>query len=493
MATPEETTEKVQQYVEDNIADFSQIAKDAVEGADEFLADLSQSIPRQPYYTQTPTFPVDIDIEDIDVDEPDRPNIDNLVDDAVIPTIGDIHIPDAPDYTDPTAPIIQDIELPNPINVEIIPFELDFPEDTIEDTDLLPFEYVEAEYISDFKEALTEKFLGDITEPNSGIPNDILLDFLEKDEARQAIILEEAIDSVLAEGMKLGYPIPTGNLNAQVDKVLSDDKIRRDDKSKDQAILEWEKTVENVKLAVGNAIKYDGMLMAHSDHVANRALDTSKSVVTLGIAAFNAQVDRFRVRLEAYKTGAQAYAERLRGELAKVEVYKAQMAGAKLEGDIQEQRVTIYTRQVEAISSLFNRYRTEVEAQRVKASIEAERLNAFRTRVTAQVDKVRALVATYEADTSRYNASIRNGEANAGIKIKQQELISRNAQAALSMAADNARSNLTAFIELARMNIQQSQGGAQVYTTMAAAALSSLNSVIQLGSTSAVTKTEKTE
>lgn len=486
------TADAVNQYVEDNITDVNQIAQDAVDGAQEFLDDLAQSAPRQPFYTAAPVFPVDIAIEDINVDEPERPNIENLIDDAVIPTIGDIDVPDAPEHTDPTAPIIQDIDLPNPINVEIIPFDLDFPEDTISDSDLTQFEYVEAEYISAFKDALTEKFLSDISDPNSGIPDDVLQAFLNRDEVRQQIILEDAIDSVLAEGMKLGYPIPPGALQSQVNKVYSDDQIRKDDKSREQAILEWEKTVENVKLAVANAIQYDGLLMAHADRVADRALDASKSIVTLGIAAFNVQVDRFRIRLEAYKTGSQAYAERLRGELAKVEVYKAQMSAAKLQGDIQEQRVTIYTRQVEAINSLFNRYRTEVEAQRVKASIEAERLNAFRTRVTAQVDKVRALVSTYEADTSRYSASIRNGEANASIKIKQQELLSRNAQSALAMASDNARANLTAFIELARMNIQQSEGGAQIYTNLAGAALSSLNSVIQLGSTSAVTTTEAT-
>ena len=232
------------------------------------------------------------------------------------------------------------------------------------------------------------------------------------------------------------------------------------------------------------------MLMAHADHVANRALDASKSIVTLGIAAFNAQVDRFRIRLEAYKTGAQAYAERLRGELAKVEIYKTELAAAKLEGDIQEQRVSLYATQVDALNSLFSRYRTQVEAERVKASIEAERLNAFRTRVTAQVDQVRAQVAIYEADTSRYSATIRNGEANAGIKMKQQELIMRNAHAALSMAQDNTQAKLAAFVELARMQVQQAESGAQIYTNLAGAALSSLNSVIQLGSTSAVTKTE---
>jgi hypothetical protein len=487
------TVDEVNQYVTDNITDVNEIADEAVTGAKVFLDALAQSIPDQPFYTVAPEFPVDIDIDNVRVFEPLRPHIENLVDDADVPTISDFNDIDAPDPTDPTAPIVSYIELPNPINVEIIPFDLDFPEDTISDTELLPFEYVEEYYVSEFKAVLTEKFLTDISSPDSGIPGDVLQDFLDKDEVRQAIILVDAIDSVLAEGMKLGYPIPNGALQSQVNKVQTDDKIRKDDKSREQAILEWEKTVENVKLAVTNAIQYDGMLMAHSDHIANRALDASKSVVTLGIAAFNAQVDRFRIRLEAYKTGAQAYAERLRGELAKVEVYKAQMSAAKLQGDVQEQRVTIYTRQVEAINSLFSRYRTQVEAQRVKASIEAERLNAFRVRVTAQVDKVRALVSVYEADTSRYNASIRNGEANAGVKMKQQELMSRNAQAALAMSADNARSNLTAFLETARMGIQQSQGGAQVYTTMAASALSSLNSIMQLGSTSAVTKTESTE
>jgi hypothetical protein len=483
------TANEVNGYVTGNIADTSDIISQAIVDANEIITELSQSIPETPPYLELDDFQTRLSRVTLSITEPERPNIENLVDDAEIPTLGDIYIPSTPTVTSPTAPTISDIVLPEKPSVDIVPFAIAFPEDTITDTDVTAFEYTEAEYTSTLLDAAKAKLLSDVQNGGTGLGAAIETAIFERQEERDLIALEEAVENLKAEWGKAGFPLPDGVLAAGVQDIYEKDVNTRTDRSREIAIAQAELAQNNTQFAVTSSITMENMLLQHFNNVADRALDAAKSAVTLAVAVFNVQVDRFKTRLEAYRVGAQAYEAQLRGELAKVEIYKADMEGAKLEADIQEQRVSVYRQQVEAVNSIYSGYRTQVEAARVTAGIEAERLSAFKTRVEAQLDKVRALVATYEADTSRYNATIREGEAWANTQIKQQELQARNSETALSLAQDAARTNLQAFMNVAGMDIQKSQSNAELYIQIASAALGSLNNVVQLASTSAVTET----
>lgn len=487
------TAEDVDGFVKANITDVNAIAQDAVTNAKIFLDELAQAIPESPPYLEIDDFPVNLDRVSLRVEAPERPNIENLVDDAEIPLLGDINLPNVPSDISPSAPVLEDITLPDPPSTNILPFTLEFPEDTITDSDIAEFEYTEAEYISGLQDAVKAKLLYDVENGGTGLDEDIETAIFERGAERDLIALEEAVQNLTSEWGKSGFPLPTGALAAQIKDIYDNYENTKLDRSRDISIKQAELAQTNTHFAITSSLTMEGILMQHANNVANRALEAAKAVTTMSIAVFNVQVERFKARLGAYKTGAEAYEAQLRGELAKVDIYKAEMEGAKLATDVQQQRVSIYGLQVEAVNSLYSRYRTQVEAARVTASIEAERLSSFKVRVEAQLDKVRALVATYEADISRYNASIRDGEAWANVEIKQRELLSRNHEAALSLAMETARINLQAFIQITGMQVQQAEGGASIYNNLAATALSSLNSVIQLGSTSAVTSTETTE
>lgn len=484
------TTAQVDGYVTNKITDVNQISQDAVNSANEYLQDLRNSIPGRPPYLSLSPFPTDLEDIQVDAEAPVRPSIENLVDDATIPTISDIVLPETPTPEEPTAPDISDIAIPEKLSIEIIPFDLTFPTDTISDVDVTSFEYVEQEYVSPLRDLLRSTLTTQITEGSTGLDADVEEAIFRRGLERDEIILENDINRLKAEYASSGFTLPSGTLDAQIAARVEEHVMKYLDLSRDVLIKQAELAQENSHFVIDKGLVLEQLQTDHANRIADRALEAAKSAVNLGIALFNVQLERFKSNLEAYRIGAQAFGERIRAELAKVEIFKAEMDGARLEATVQEQRVSVYRQRLEAINTIYRNYQTQVEAAKVKADVEERRLSAFKTRVEAQLDKVRGLVSIYEADTNRYNSEVRAGEATANTKIKQQELLSRNHEAALSLALENAKSNLQAFLNIAQMDIKATEGGAQIYTNMAATALNSLNAVIQLGSTATVASSE---
>lgn len=486
---------EVNVFVEDKIDQMDAISTAALESADEFLDGMLAEMPRTPVYSFVSELPLELIQGTIDADEPERPNIENLVDNTAIPDTEAIVIPDLPPDADTVLPekiILEDITIPDDINVETIELDpsLVFPTDTMTDSDVSPFEYTELEYISTLQDAVKAKLLYDVKNGGTGLATDVETAIFERQEERDQIELEEAVQRVKDEWSQGLFSLPNGALEASLKDVYDKFELIKLDRSRDIAFKQADLAQTNTHFALSSSIAYEGQLLQHADNVANRALDAAKSVVNLGIALFNVQLQRYQSSLEAYRTGVQVFVEQLRAEGLKVQNYTAQMQGAKVKADVQGQRISNYTAQISAISEIYNNYKVQVEAAGVKANVEAEKLRAFEIKIKAEVDKVRSLVGIYAADTDRYNSNMRKGAIDSELLLKQNDLISRNHEGNLKIAVETARMNLDSFAKTAQMRINASLGGARNYSLLAQGAMDSINSVVQLGSTATVSATE---
>ena len=484
----------VDALVEEKISQMDSISTTALAGSQEFLDGMLGNMPRTPSYEFISELPLELLQGTIDAEEPDRPNIENLVDNTALPDTEAIVIPDLPADADTVLPdkiILGDITIPDDINVNIIELDpsLVFPTDTMVDSDVSSFDYSETAYVSALQDAVKAKLLYDVENGGTGLAVDVETAIFERQEERDAIELEEAIQRVRDEWSANQFSLPNGALQAAIKDVLDKFELIKLDRSRDIAIKQAELAQTNTHFAISSSITFEAQLLQHADNVANRALEAAKSVVNLGISLFNIQLQRYQSSLEAYRTGVQVFVERLRAEGLKVQNYSAQMQGTKVKADVQGQRISNYTAQVAAISEIYNNYRVQVEAAGVKAGVEAEKLRSFKIKIEAEVDKVRSLVAIYAADTDRYNANVRKGSIDSELLLKQNDLISRNHEGNLKIAIETARMNLDSFAKTAQMRINASLGGANAYTVLAAGAMDSINSVVQLGSTATVSET----
>ena len=481
--------------VEEKIAQMDEISTTALEGAQEFLDGMLGSMPRPTSYSFFSQMPLDMLGDPIEADEPDRPNIENLVDSTAIPTTEAVVIPTLPDDADTELPdkiILETIAIPEDISVGIIPFpaDLEFPVDTMTDSDVQPFDYTESEYRSTLQDELKNRFIAELQEGSTGLTEDAEEAIYTLRDERDEDELVEAIQRLKDEWSQNLFGLPNGSLQADIDDLYDKYTFHKLDKAREVQIKQFDLTQTNTHFNITSSLALESSLLQHADNVANRALDASKSVVNLGIALFNVQLNRYQVSLEAYKTAVQVYSEELRAEGLKVANYTAQMGGAKIKAEVQGQRLDNYRAQVAAVGEIYNNYKVQVDAAGVKANVETEKLRAFKIQVEAEVDKVRALVAIYEADTSRYRTNVTKGATDSELKLKQQDLISRNYEGDVKIALEAARMNLDSLAKNAQMKINASLGGARNYSLLAGAAMDSINSVVQLGSTASVSATE---
>ena len=485
----------VDALVEEKITQMDTISTTALEGAQEFLDGMLGSMPRTPIYQFITELPLELIQGTIDADEPDRPNIENLVDNTALPDTEAIVFPNLPSDADTELPaviILEDITIPNDINVNIIELDpsLTFPTDTMTDSDVTAFDYTELEYQSDLLAAIKAKFLAEVEEGSTGLTEDAENALYTLRDERDEEKFDDGLTAIKDEWSQNLFSLPNGSLQAAIDDHYHEYFLHKLDKAREVQIKQFDLTLANTHFTLTTAVNLEGQLIQHADNVANRALDAAKSVVNLGISLFNIQLQRYQAALEAYRTGVQVFVEKLRAEGLKVQNYTAQMSGAKVKADVQGQRISNYASQVSAISEIYNNYRVQVEAAGVKATVEAEKLRAFKIKIEAEVDKVRALVAIYAADTDRYNSNVRKGAVDSELLLKQNDLISRNHEGNLKIAIETARVNLDSFAKTAQMRINASLGGANAYTVLAAGAMDSINSVVQLGSTATVSATE---
>jgi hypothetical protein len=139
-----------------------------------------------------------------------------------------------------------------------------------------------------------------------------------------------------------------------------------------------------------------------------RALEAAKIAHDIQVAVFNANVTRFNLDVEMFKADAQVFRERLQAKIAEVDVYRAQIEGQKVIGDINEGLIRAYSEEVRSIHALAELYRAQVDGARAQAEINTQRLEQARLRIQGFSEEVRAYGAAQDAYRTQMEGAIGN-------------------------------------------------------------------------------------
>ncbi len=206
------------------------------------------------------------------------------------------------------------------------------------------------------------------------------------------------------------------------------------------------------------------------------------------IALYRAQIEAVqgkvaleKTKLEIFQAQVQSYGAQVQAKNGEWSGYNAAMAG-------EEAKVRIYSAEVGAYNSQISAYTAKIgalvaqtdnitkvnsaNAAMYGATVQAytEKVRAASMLSTAQNENNRAIVVAYSAQMTGYETGAR------------VQLAAYSAQAQASLA--NATGGLSAQVESARAKAQHglalaqiAEGGAQIYGTLAAAAMSGLNTL----------------
>lgn len=187
---------------------------------------------------------------------------------------------------------------------------------------------------------------------------------------------------------------------------------------------------------MAQGIALEGMWSQHWNATEQRALEAARTLVDVTKDWFNLRVVAFNTAAARVQMLREVFEARLRAELAKLDILKAELESAQLRGTLNEQRVRIYLGRLEAVRTLAQVFSSKLEGTKIRADLERSKLDGYKIDVEAWAEQIRA-------DKSRFDAydSLVRGET---AKVGAYEAEARAYAATVQAAADrnNARNRV---------------------------------------------------
>lgn len=319
--------------------------------------------------------------------------------------------PDAPGYTLPVAPTARELTLPDApslltINFEgVLPTNLDAPPD-------VDFNFTEAEYQSVLGgTVLKDKLLDLVLVRQMGIPEAVRQQLWARARENTAAEAENLIEAVTQRWAAAGFMMPQGDEANQV-RQAEEKAIENDiTENRSIAIAEAELEQKNFQFAFTQAIALEGQYMSLHNNVQQRAFDAAKYEIEAAIALYQIKVAYFNAGVTMYQTQAAVYRDRIQAELAKLEIYKAQLEGQKLISELNAQDIANYKAQIDAIVAIFELYKSELLAVKTQLEGDQIKIQQFEAYIRAYVAKIQAKSLEYEG----YKSELQGEELKAKI------------------------------------------------------------------------------
>jgi hypothetical protein len=271
-----------------------------------------------------------------------------------------------------------------------------------------------------------------------------------------------------------GFALPAGTVVSEVAKAREAMRNAASTLNRDVMIKQAELEQSNRRFALEQAWQVESGLITYTSQMAQRSFEAAKYLVEAAIEVYKAQVTEYNAEVEAFRVRAQVYETRLRGEIAKLDIYKAEIEGQKLITDLNDQSVRVYTAQLQAVNTMVQVFETEVRAASVQADINRSIIEQFRARVQAYAEQVRAKASEYEGYSTLIKAEVSKYEApKVAADVLRAETEGYAAKMRALVDAKNAEIKVREFpIEIFKAQIQAFQGQVQGVAEQLRAAVS---------------------
>ena len=329
--------------------------------------------------------------------KPDRPNI-------TVPRAPDdpepLDMPVAPNTSLPELPTFEQLNLPTLPDIDLPDFTSQLPQ-LVEP----PFDdnwtFQPQPYVSQLKDQLFGT-IEMMLQAKAALPEAIEAAIFQKGRSRQEIETGREVDQALAEFAARGWNQPNGILTAQVRDIRQRGQDRIAEFNRDAVVKQFEETLANLRLALAQGAALEGVYINLHVEEQRFALEAARFAREATRAVLQYRLSVFQTRMQGYQIEAQVLRDRIQSELAKIEIFKAQLDGERLRGEINEQRVRLYAEQIRAVNLLADFYRTQVEAVKAKADVQRLVFDRYKVAMDGFDSRWRAYVSEWQG----YSAGI---------------------------------------------------------------------------------------
>lgn len=231
-----------------------------------------------------------------------------------------------------------------------------------------------------------------------------------------------------------GFSVPSGPLLLRLDEVRQKGRDAKQKMRMDIFVqaAEWE--IKNLQFAVQQGIQYEGQMRQHAlalldldRQMATDATNALKALAEVLLAAYTAQV-------EVAKAKIAFLGEWTRLELAKLDIYKAEIEGEIAKGTLDKVALDAYSAQLQGYLTQAQIYKTQVDAE--LATVEAGKLAlaAYEASISAYSEQVKAWVAEWGG----YSEQVKANQSTADLYQAQTQAFATHVKALVDVESGKA-------------------------------------------------------
>ena len=327
----------------------------------------------------------------------------------VRPTIAEFAVPDAPDTTMPAPDAMLTISIPEHPDIVLPTFAAEIP--VLDDAlPALGLDWAEPTYaptvLNEVAATVRAMLRGDYAMPP------VVMDALfSAGRDREDTTGRKAVQDAFDDWAGKGFTMPPGMLVAQVNTARDANQLQVNALSRDVLSKSAEWAIENLRTAVQQGIALETTLISQFNNLAQRSFEMARQRVQIEFDRCNLRITAHNAKLQGVNTLVQAFDARVRAELAKLEVFKAEIEAEALKGTINEQTTRIYTSRLQALATIVEMFKAKVDAVKTKAELERGKIDMYRADVQAYAEKLGAEKTRFDA----YEAQVRGESAKANI------------------------------------------------------------------------------
>lgn len=325
------------------------------------------------------------------------------------PVLEDVALPDAPSYDLPTPPAIEDLALPVPPSADIPDFDR-----TIELADLpevKAMDFVYQQYDSEMSPVIVAKLLARLLTGGTGLSAAAESAIFDQQLYRREQANEAAFDEMLNFFEGRGFSLPTGVMDAKAAQ-LTKARLRETSDISNSIMVEQAKLAkEDEQFILKTGIEFESLCRDFFIKENGIRLSAAKEVSENSIAILQAAIASNNALIAAYQAYAQVHEMKIKQALAKLEVFKAALEGVKLQAEIQDLRVKVYTSLLQGVLAQIEVYKGRMQGaallmdiQKTKMEVYGKRVDVFTARVNAWATEWSGYKAKVEGQIARVQA-----------------------------------------------------------------------------------------
>jgi len=352
-------------------------------------------------FTGDPKPVLDADKPDLNIPPPPSDLIATAPDDPPDPTA--IVIPTAPVITLPPEPVLDDITLPPVPDITLPDFTGVVPTtDAVAPGNTFNFEY--EDYTENLPSLMTR--IQTMLAGGTGLPAAIWDALWDKGRAREEKTATKLVQEVTDEWAARGFTLPGGVLDKKIVAARQAVQDAENQLSRDIAIQQATMEAENLKFAVAQGIAYENMQIGLHMQQMQLTFEASRYAIEAAVSIFNAKIALYNVEIQAYVAEVQVYKTLIEAEMTNVELYRAQLEGQKLIGELNLQDIEVYKARLTALLTHVEVYKGELDGVKALVDVDKNKVDLFTARVAAFAEQVNAKESEVSIFAERIKAEL---------------------------------------------------------------------------------------